>query len=133
MPRKIKPEIACLLGDRDWLYEQHVNQLFSISELARNLGVTPSVIRNALRGFDIQSPSQQRLREASNKRKYGVPNPGMIDKFRKKALDTMTKKYGGHVWSNNGKRSETANCENNGFYKIYNCGLLRYIKQKDNV
>lgn len=112
MARNIDPEILKLIDDPDWLREQHVTQCMSISELSSSLKVTPGAIRQRLRKFNIESPSQQQLREASNIRKYGVTNTGALPSVRQKANDTMTEKFGGHVWSKNGKREERdATCE----------------------
>jgi hypothetical protein len=104
MPRKIPQEVQDKLSDRNWLVDMHVHQLFSIVELSKMLKVTPASVTKAIRKNSIQTPSQQALREASNIRKYGVPNPGCIKEFRDKAVYTMTEKYGGHVWSHKGTR-----------------------------
>ena len=106
MPRIIPQEIRSLLSDKLWLEGMHVQQLFSIVELSKILHVTPNVVRKALRKEGVAVPSQQALREASNKRKYGVANPGSIKEFRDKAMATMTERFGGHCWSTKGNRAK---------------------------
>lgn len=130
MPRTIDPEIKRLLEDKDWLYEQHVTNLYGISEIARNLKITASVVRKAIRKHDIPTPSQQKLREASNFRKYGVKNPGQVKEFRTKATKTMVEKFGGHNWSHrSGKREQRdATCE--GKYGNSNVGKTQYAAEK---
>jgi hypothetical protein len=99
MPKKILEHVQQMLNDRLWLISKHVDQCFSIVELARELGITPATVQKSLRRHGIQSPTQQSLREASNKRKYGVTNPGAVPEFHNKAIATMVTKYGGHNWS----------------------------------
>ena len=105
MPRKIPSDIVDLLENKDWLYDKHVANLFSISFLSETLGVTEGVIRKALRKHNIISPSQQQLREATNLRKYGVINQGQREEVQKLAKDTMTLRYGGHNFSHIGDRN----------------------------
>lgn len=128
MPRKIPPEVLERLNDKNWLIEQHINQLFSIVEISKRLKVTPATVTRALRKFGIQSPSQQALREASNKRKYGVANPGSVPEFRRKALNTMIQKMGGHNWSQPNRNKRDTTC-----LKLYgdsNVGKTTYARQK---
>lgn len=94
------------LFDCDWLFDKHVTQLYSQKEIAVLLNVHTSTVVRALKRYSIKSPSQQSLREASNRRRYGVANPGSVPEFRQKALDTMTSKFGGHVWANAGSRQD---------------------------
>jgi hypothetical protein len=110
MPRKIPDEIIARLQSKEWLQNKHVIQLVSISELSTELGVTPGVIRNALRNHDIQSPTQQILREASNLRKYGVTNSGLVPGSREKAAKTMADKFGGHNWSAGNREQRDTTC-----------------------
>lgn len=130
MPRKLAQEKLKLLNDKDWLYNLHVVEKFSIVEIAKNiLQVTPATVRKHIRRHNIKSPTQQELREASNIRKYGVPNPGMVQEFRSKALETMVKKFGGHVWSTDGNReSRDATCL--ALYGDTNVGRTEYAKSK---
>lgn len=110
MPRKIPKDILARLQSKDWLQAKHTTQLVSISELSIELGVTPGVIRKALRSHGITSPSQQALREASNLRKYGVINSGLIEGSREKAATTMLDKFGGHNWSLGNRDQRDATC-----------------------
>lgn len=129
MARSINSNAAELLSNKDWLYEQHVTNLCSIVEIAKLVEVTPAVVRKFIRQHGIISPTQQQLREASNNRKYGVPNPGMIEGVRIKALNTMTIKYGGHNWSTDGNREKRdATCKEK--YGDPNVGKTEYARQK---
>ena len=130
MPKLVDPTIQKLLGDEEWLYIKHVTELYSITELANQLQVTPGTVRKALRKHNIKSPSQQKLREASLSRKHGVTNSGQIPGSRKKALDTMIERYGGHVWSYvSTKRIERdKTCIDK--YGNKNVSLTDYAKQK---
>jgi hypothetical protein len=101
---RLKEEIRTLLLDYNWLYDKHVTNLYSIVSIADELNVTAATISKALVFHGIKSPSQQELRESSNLRKHGIKNPGEIKENRDKALETMKSKYGGHNWSNNGRR-----------------------------
>jgi hypothetical protein len=129
MPRKIPQDIQNKLSDKNWLLDMHVQQLFSIVELSKMLHVTPAVVRRALKNHSIKTPPQQALREASNTRKYGVPNPGCIKEFRDKALHTMIEKFGGHNWSNKGNRS-TRNKTCLERYGNENVGITQYSINK---
>lgn len=128
MPRRLPDSVKELLTNQQWLVDMHVHQLFSIVEIATQLQVTPGVVSKALKSFNIVSPSQQSLREASNVRKYGVANPGAVKEFREKALATMQDKYGGHNWAsgNRGKRDQT--CLER--YGDANVGRTEYAKDK---
>lgn len=86
MPSKLSDDVVSKISNKDWLYDQHVSNVISITELSKILGVTPSVIRNALRKFGIVSPSQQELREASNMRKHGVVNSSQIPGVKEKVI-----------------------------------------------
>ncbi len=97
--RIISPEKRKQLEDCTWLRDMHVSQLYSIVELSKIIGVTPATVARALKQCGITSPSQQALREATVKRKYGVSNVGEIQIFREKAHATMVDKFGGHNWS----------------------------------
>lgn len=110
MRRKLPIDVIEKLNDQRWLYQQHVEQLFSIVEISKQLNVTANVVRKALRKFAIQSPPQQALREASNKRKYGVCNPGQVSEFRKKAQNTLLQKYGGHNWAKQNRMHRDLTC-----------------------
>ncbi len=129
MPKIIPQDVRALLDDVHWLTDQHVDRCMSINELSKLLNVTPSVIRKAIRTHNIISPSQQRLREASNLRKYGVSNTGSLPSVRNKALATMTELYGGHVWSNSGTRQiRDRTCQE--LYGNSNVGLTEYARVK---
>lgn len=109
MPRILNATAQTHLGDREWLYTKHCIQLFSIGDIAKELGCTPASVVKFLRLFDIASPPQQVLREAAVKRKYGVPNVGILT--RSQAQETMIKRYGGHNWSNAaGRERRDATC-----------------------
>ena len=130
MPKQINKTAQLLLSNKEWLFDQHVLQKMSITELSKQLSVTPAVIRRYIKQYNITSPSQQELREASNIRKYGVSNTGMLPEIRSKAIDTMKKKYGGHNWSNaSGKRHIRDNtCEKK--YGNKNVAKTKYAKTK---
>lgn len=124
MAKLIDPDIKQKLNDKEWLMEMHVRQLFSIVELSKQVGVTPATLTKALRSHGIASPSQQALREASNKRKYGVSNPGAVPQFRQKAIETM----GGHNWAagKRDKRDQTCLVK----YGNTNVAKTEYAKSK---
>jgi very-short-patch-repair endonuclease len=130
MPKKIPPKTQELLNNAEWLTDMHVRQLFSIVELSKMLKVTPALVTKFLRKNEIHSPTQQALREASNKRKYGVSNPGAVNEFRQKALNTMVQKFGGHVWATGTttkqRRDETCIQK----YGSVNVGGTEYSKHK---
>jgi hypothetical protein len=130
MPKKIPAETQEKLNNPEWLTEMHLRQLFSIVELSKMLKVTPALVTKFLRKNGITSPIQQKLREASNKRKYGVTNPGAVAEFRQKALDTMTEKFGGHVWATgtSTKQQRDATCLQK--YGSINVGTTEYSKLK---
>lgn len=109
MPRKLNQDAQRLLGDKEWLYSKHCVDHYSIVEIARELKCTPASVVKFLRLYGIDSPSQQVLREASVKRKYGVTNIGTLT--RDQAHETMTQRYGGHIWSHTaGRESRDATC-----------------------
>jgi hypothetical protein len=128
MPRQIPPEIRTKLDDKDWLIENHVQNLISISELSTQLSVTPGVVRKALRLHCIVSPSQQSLREASNIRKYGVKNTGALPAVRAKAAETMQEKFGGHNWSEGNRDARDATCLER--YGNVNVGKTEFARDK---
>jgi predicted DsbA family dithiol-disulfide isomerase len=128
MPRKIPQDVQNKLLDKNWLLDMHVQQLFSIVAISKILHVVPAVVRKAIRFHGIQTPSQQDLREATNKRKYGVTNPGAVKEFRDKALSTMEKKFGGHNWSKNNRQQRDETCLKK--YGATNVGGTDYSKQK---
>jgi hypothetical protein len=128
MPKQIPHDTRKLLDDPVWLNEQHNVQHFSISELSKTLKVTPAVVRKAIRTHNIESPSQQTLRAASNKRKYGVSNTGALPEVRAKAQATMDAKYGGHNWSSGNREARDATCLEK--YGNANVGKTNFAKEK---
>lgn len=128
MPRIIPEETKNKLANRDWLADQHTIQLHSIVEIAKMLSVTPATVTKSLRSHNIRSPSQQTLREASNKRKYGVSNPGAVREFKQKATQTMVEKYGGHNWSRGLRNKRDMTCLS--LYGNTNVGKTQYAKDK---
>jgi hypothetical protein len=104
VPRKLNSKAHKHLLNQDWLRQKHVNELYSQVEISKMLGCTPSSVAKALRQFDIKSPSQQSLREATLQRKYGVKNIGTVT--RDQALQTMIERFGGHYLSYDGRRKE---------------------------
>ncbi len=130
MPRKIPSEKLELLNNKKWLFNLHVVEKFSIVEIARDiLQVTPATVARFIKQHKIQSPSQQELREASNIRKYGVSNPGMVQEFRNKAHNTMVKKFGGHIFSTTvGKNKRNNTCLKK--YGNINPAKIKEIKEK---
>jgi hypothetical protein len=92
-----------VLTNTEWLYNKHTVRKYSITEIAKEVGVTPQTVKNALIEFDIQSPPPQELREASNIRKYGVKNPGLLPEVREKARKSeYANKVGG--WKSKGEK-----------------------------
>lgn len=91
------------LLDSKWLYNKHVVEKHSMKELAAELKVSPATIKLALQQFDILSPTQQELREASNRRKYGVKNVGLLPEVREKARQAdCANRVGG--WRSSGEK-----------------------------
>ena len=88
------PESLAILSDENWLRTNHVTNLISIGDISKELGVTPASVVRRLRQFNIASPSQQSLREASNMRRHGVANSSQITGSRIKARATNIERFG---------------------------------------
>lgn len=127
--KRIPQETLNKLNDKELLQNLHVEQLWSITYMSKQFKVTYETVRKALKKFNIESPTQQQLREASNLRKYGVSNPGAVKEFHQKAVDTMVERYGGHVWSHSGKREQRdQTCKKK--YGVANVGKTQHAKDK---
>ena len=107
------PETLVMLSDENWLRDQHVTQLISIGDISKGLGVTSSTFVRRLRQFNIVSPSQQALREASNIRMYGVANSSQITGSRSKARATNVERFGGpsHLSTEQGRQQRKTTIE----------------------
>lgn len=123
MPRILNPNAKEKLSNRDWLQEMHCSQLYSIIELSTLLQCTPASIAKAIKTHDLIVPSQQQLRQASLRRKYGIENVSQLKdvktKVSKRLKDrsqelkhqresTSLQKYGtrnaGHLFAGKNKR-----------------------------
>ena len=67
--KRIPQETLNKLNDKELLQNLHVEQLWSITYMSKQFKVTYETVRKALKKFNIESPTQQQLREASNLRK----------------------------------------------------------------
>ena len=92
-----------VLSDPEWLFDNHVVRLNSITEISNHLGVHYQTVTRALREFGISSPPKTQLRNASNTRKYGVPNVGMVPETRQKAKQSEYAVRGGG-WRSKGEQ-----------------------------
>lgn len=89
MPRQLNETAKRFLADSEWLSTKHCDEHWSISKISDYLGCTYGSVTKALRQFSIQSPTQQQLREAALKEKYGVTNVSQLQEVRAQVSDKL--------------------------------------------
>ena len=89
MPRVLNDLAKDRLNNVAWLEDMHCVQLLSIGEISQQLKCTPASVAKAIKAHNICPPTQQQLREASLKRKYGVTNVSQLEQVSTKVSASL--------------------------------------------
>lgn len=129
MPKRLSPEQEEKLNSFEWLTEMYSVNHYSVAEISQQLAVHPSVVSNRIKKLGVEKPSQQQLREAVLKRKYGVTNSSQVVGSREKAIATMEDRYGGHIFSKT-NREHFRDRQMVNIYGMVDINHLPEIKEK---